>query len=39
MQVPITKTNWLTLFRKIVTVKPKNHTKPINTPWGQMLNY
>jgi hypothetical protein len=28
--------NWLMLFKKIITVYSKNHTKPINTPHSQI---
>jgi hypothetical protein len=27
----ITKINWLTLFKEIITVYSENHAKPINT--------
>jgi hypothetical protein len=29
----ITKINWLTLFKEIITVYSENHTKYINTKW------
>jgi hypothetical protein len=31
----ITKINWLTLFKEIITVYSKNQMKPINTLCGQ----
>jgi hypothetical protein len=31
----ITKINWLMLFKEIIAVCSKNHTKPINTLCGQ----
>jgi uracil DNA glycosylase len=31
----ITKINWLTLFKEIIAVYSENHTKHINTTWGQ----
>jgi hypothetical protein len=31
---PITKVNWLKLFKKIIAVHNENHTEPINTKCG-----
>jgi len=30
----ITKINWLTLFKEIITVYSENHKKPINTKYS-----
>jgi hypothetical protein len=29
----ITKINWLSLFKQIISVYSENHTKPTNTKW------
>jgi hypothetical protein len=33
----ITKINWLTLFKKIITVYDENYTKYINTKWRVLI--
>jgi hypothetical protein len=34
-QASITKNNWLLMFKEIIFVYSKNHTKPINTLFRQ----
>jgi hypothetical protein len=38
-RVSITKISWLMLFREIITVYYEIHTKPMNTLFGQNVDY